>query len=434
MPCVVTANDIPGILEFSPDRPFTCIFLAPTTGRRCGYAVNARDRATASRIRERIMSSTRHSPISDDDLKQYAELCCCVRYHRVQIVEDRIINPLVQRWRHELTHKREVSVSQIPPNSTESISTRFEDLSARVGLSTTSSRSFTRTTRSRTAGDRIQSEEVSSGVPKFEPYTADTTMSMSDAITAPLSEQQRRSGSFYSFSRSSDRGFYKVGCASASLEQRRIQLERCSGPNNPVTVEYSVTTANAYRTEQLTQLELRQYRRKERQCLNYPNCATQHLEWFEVNLSLLKRVMSRWSQWMNDASPYDGRGILKRPWQRYCRQLDEEGTAISSSELYLAYQQGLVNTEDDDNATPHSSSDQQAPQNATVAAEDCPICYESINEPARTTCGHDFCSECIARWFETSNRCPMCRNECVLGEVSEAGTAEIPMQNSVGTS
>jgi len=56
--------------------------------------------------------------------------------------------------------------------------------------------------------------------------------------------------------------------------------------------------------------------------------------------------------------------------------------------------------------------------------EECPICYEQLNEESvvtKTSCNHCFHTTCLNRWFESQTRagqvvtCPLCREECKLG-------------------
>jgi hypothetical protein len=258
---------------------------------------------------------------------------------------------------------------------------------------------------------------------------------MSDILSEPLSEQHQKNGSLYCCSRASDEGFYKHGCSTKRTVTERVEnLQKCSGPANAVLLKYSVHTANAYRAARLIQHELQRHHRKEHRSLGYPNCAMQNREWFEVDLELLKRVMSRWARRMNEANPCDEHGKLREPWKRYCGQLERERTAITSAELYVAWQQGLVVNEDDvdDSATDYSSDE----EDSTIEEgeqQDCPICLEAMSEQARMMCGHEFCTECIARVFEVSHRCPMYRTDLVNGEPPQAGAAEISMQNAIET-
>ena len=46
---------------------------------------------------------------------------------------------------------------------------------------------------------------------------------------------------------------------------------------------------------------------------------------------------------------------------------------------------------------------------AAKAELDCQICYTLMLDPLTTTCGHTFCRKCIARQFDHSQSCPICR-------------------------
>eukprot|EP00966_Prymnesium_polylepis_P262507 6063824-Prymnesium_polylepis.1 len=39
----------------------------------------------------------------------------------------------------------------------------------------------------------------------------------------------------------------------------------------------------------------------------------------------------------------------------------------------------------------------------------CPICWDSIQQPARTPCGHSFCAPCIKAALQAKKECPVCR-------------------------
>jgi hypothetical protein len=40
---------------------------------------------------------------------------------------------------------------------------------------------------------------------------------------------------------------------------------------------------------------------------------------------------------------------------------------------------------------------------------DCCICFSNIRCLGHLECGHDFCMDCIEKWYERSNTCPVCR-------------------------
>uniref|UniRef100_A0A3P9AWY2 Zinc finger protein RFP n=1 Tax=Maylandia zebra TaxID=106582 RepID=A0A3P9AWY2_9CICH len=46
----------------------------------------------------------------------------------------------------------------------------------------------------------------------------------------------------------------------------------------------------------------------------------------------------------------------------------------------------------------------------------CPICLDLFNQPVSTPCGHNFCRECLQRYWQTSNmpQCPMCKHKLYM--------------------
>ena len=49
----------------------------------------------------------------------------------------------------------------------------------------------------------------------------------------------------------------------------------------------------------------------------------------------------------------------------------------------------------------------------------CSICYEELTTSVPLSCGHEFCEECINRWFEEHPelRCPYCRQSITLAHI-----------------
>jgi SWI/SNF-related matrix-associated actin-dependent regulator of chromatin subfamily A3 len=43
--------------------------------------------------------------------------------------------------------------------------------------------------------------------------------------------------------------------------------------------------------------------------------------------------------------------------------------------------------------------------------EDCPVCFDVLDDPLITHCKHSFCRKCITKVVEIQHRCPMCRSE-----------------------
>ena len=69
----------------------------------------------------------------------------------------------------------------------------------------------------------------------------------------------------------------------------------------------------------------------------------------------------------------------------------------------------LVGDEDSDevdSTDEYSSDEDSADEQASHVGgknepeeHDCPICFEAMTNPARTTCGHEYCANCIAEVF-----------------------------------
>ena len=47
-----------------------------------------------------------------------------------------------------------------------------------------------------------------------------------------------------------------------------------------------------------------------------------------------------------------------------------------------------------------------------IQQNDCYICFDPIpiNKLYITKCNHEFCNDCINKWFKYNNTCPVCRN------------------------
>ena len=49
----------------------------------------------------------------------------------------------------------------------------------------------------------------------------------------------------------------------------------------------------------------------------------------------------------------------------------------------------------------------------TAPEDTCSICYDTFVRPVNLSCGHEFCEDCVRKWFVTSqtNRCPYCAQD-----------------------
>lgn len=42
---------------------------------------------------------------------------------------------------------------------------------------------------------------------------------------------------------------------------------------------------------------------------------------------------------------------------------------------------------------------------------ECPICFTKKTDCVTTNCGHTFCGDCLRKWEDMHNTCPLCRGE-----------------------
>ena len=47
--------------------------------------------------------------------------------------------------------------------------------------------------------------------------------------------------------------------------------------------------------------------------------------------------------------------------------------------------------------------------------QECPICFEKINDGIQLKCAHMYHDDCIQHWFEKKTTCPMCRYDILSG-------------------
>lgn len=384
--------------------------------------------------------------LNDADLEEYAELSCCVKWHRATVTDDYVMTELVARWRRELVEQRDAHITATRVAAEE---LRAEELRNMVrtneqALHANNELLRLLITRVRDIADRQAG--AAGAPPHFATLQSHDTDSILEVLSLPLTNVDRRQGSLYCASRTSDPGFHKVRCSAENSLNRRIEeLQTCSGTHSTFRMDFSTPTPNARRAKALLYKELVQTRREENTCEG-PRCNGKHRDWFEISLDDIKRTIARWANWMQHAQPYDDQGRLRKVWLRYCETLEREGMPITSESLYGAYVDDLVDDEgdEDDSSSDFSDSGDDstddnshngAPGAAAPAQElavdtECSVCLSPMVNPVRTSCGHDYHAECLAKWLDEHNNCPLCRTEIVDGVVAELAPAEIPMQGT----
>ncbi|KAK4620196.1 hypothetical protein CLAFUW4_11040 [Fulvia fulva] len=60
-----------------------------------------------------------------------------------------------------------------------------------------------------------------------------------------------------------------------------------------------------------------------------------------------------------------------------------------------------------------------------VIADECPVCYDEVTTPVKTSCNHTFCENCLKQWLSSSNTCPSCRTEQFQRDPVEVTASEL---------
>ena len=64
----------------------------------------------------------------------------------------------------------------------------------------------------------------------------------------------------------------------------------------------------------------------------------------------------------------------------------------------------------------------------SVVGDDCAICFSKLEQPIGrllSVCRHAFCLECIVKWSERSNYCPLCKGQFKIIVSGSSDSAEI---------
>jgi hypothetical protein len=85
--------------------------------------------------------------------------------------------------------------------------------------------------------------------------------------------------------------------------------------------------------------------------------------------------------------------------------------------IYIINEEDEEDEEDEEIKNINIKSELYNTIDKTLQIEDCPICYEKFNDNSNVTilcCNHIFHSECIKKWGEINNICPLCRKQIPL--------------------
>ena len=273
---------------------FTCIH--PCKGeeyRRCAHIVNRADRFAAAELKANIMLREPNADNLQQNLRRYAELCCCKQSHRNTAKKLGRFNELACKWLVELTGY---------PNAV---------LTERINASPP---------------------------PRFLPYMPKWPRDdLAFALKLPLGEQDFADGTLYMVERREDPGFFKIGITKQVADLRFAFFQSSCG-FEPVPVRQIRRVACVGRVERLVQAELIRYRGESTTCGNRRECRTLHSEWFEGDKDPAIHIMGEWARWMTEADPYEVSGQLKTSWVKILREVEENCLQPTCKNLVKAYE------------------------------------------------------------------------------------------------
>jgi hypothetical protein len=116
-----------------------------------------------------------------------------------------------------------------------------------------------------------------------------------------------------------DKG-YKIGCCRRADYQKRIAEHRERCDFEPKVVHTVHDVENAFRTEQLILLDLKD-RQVDVTCNGRrpTQHSSKHIEWFQVTEEVAKETVEKWTRFMRDQQPYDKRRELGPSWRYLIR-------------------------------------------------------------------------------------------------------------------
>ncbi|KUL85802.1 hypothetical protein ZTR_07373 [Talaromyces verruculosus] len=147
----------------------------------------------------------------------------------------------------------------------------------------------------------------------FEPYIPKrlTCLAVSEALEKlllePLTQREiQKVGILYVYWQPGNFGHLKIGCTQDFEKRMKTWNRQC---NKTMEVYYPnrsdgkelIPVSHVYRVERLVHTELKNLRRREKDC---SGCGKNHIEWFEAPRNLAVAVVRKWMAWMRE-SPYE---------------------------------------------------------------------------------------------------------------------------------
>ena len=332
MPSSVAVHHFASFAQVSSSVDSTrCIHPIIGGGHRpCQHSVNKDDASrTPSKLND-IRNAAGTTNLADI-VREFILLKCCHNVHQKRLRSSDLLNKLVQRWIDELdgpsqheqkgcqvTEKR-VVLHKYPTRS----QTQHESSEEKCAYVTPSQDAS------------LDTSSSTHRAAEFAPYVRSPKYTVKAKLEEPLTKTAWKTGTVYMFTRPSSPGYVKIGYTTVSVSSRMRQWEK-SCHYTPLVQHAIHNVPHVFRVEQLIHTELSEYWRREKRCKHNSDCPRQHQEWFEIAIEQAKQVMSKWTQWVKSAKPYNESGLLRNEWSNVCRRTREEGKMLTAQLLLYA--------------------------------------------------------------------------------------------------
>ncbi|KAI6380921.1 hypothetical protein MCOR25_001447 [Pyricularia grisea] len=363
-------TDFVSFYEFDPALDRRCIYLTKRR-TRCMLSCRQEDRDRAHKLYIRFTTTDELPDL--EQVKEYAKLNCCRRWHHDAIEAQETLVPLAERWLNEIRLRMDELAAQLPARTASITTTKgiAQAVSLEPAGTTTispsptskprpeNSSSSTRPSnpvppqstprynlRSRQVAGSTAQPSAPAHLPKFVEYHAESRNNVASVFSRPLGKgRDMECGWVYAFARSSSPGHVKIGWTGKSVVQRLEAWAKCGCL--PQLVHSTDAIQHSYRLEALVHSELARERRKEQRC---EPCNKDHIEWFEISRQRATQVIKNWTR-IFLTKPYNQVGKLKDIWVRVIGGVVKDGRAMTAEALLSYYgllsaSESMISTEE----------------------------------------------------------------------------------------
>ncbi|KAF2752933.1 hypothetical protein EJ05DRAFT_490533 [Pseudovirgaria hyperparasitica] len=145
-------------------------------------------------------------------------------------------------------------------------------------------------------------------IPRFGPCSSDLSNTVKEVLRKQINPNQAKSGTVYVFACPSAPGYVKIGYVKESIKKRMAKWNKC---HPQASLLYEEAFAFPERMEKLIHLELASQRR----CLlGCKSCGKDHIEWFQVSIEEVRRLIQDWKLITQESELYSRDGRLSSYW------------------------------------------------------------------------------------------------------------------------